>query len=356
MTAPPSDIADETDAAVAELPQPLEAQIEELAERGIGFRERLRQPRTLLSFLVAAIILVLVVTKLNINVGAVWVDIERANPVLLLCAFAISYATFPVRALRWRVILENAQLDPQHGVPLPSLGRLIEMTVLSWFANTLLPAKLGDIYRAYLFRKATGVAFTKTLGTILAERLIDIVGLFALLVVSGLVVFGNRIPPVVTTLFVFGGVLCVAGVVGLLALRQARGLLERIIPARFVERYRRLEEGIFGSFGRWPLLGGLTAVVWAQEGLRVFFVTRALDIHVSFTVTMFVALAAALLTAVPLTPAGLGAVETGIVGILEFVGVERNMAASVAVVDRVIGYWSILIVGAIVYILSTRRR
>ena len=127
------------------------------------------------------------------------------------------------------------------------------------------------------------------------------------------------------------------------------------MPKKISVQYRRLEEGIFGSFGRWPSLIGLTAVIWMQEGLRVFFITRALDIHVSFAVTLFVALAASLLTTIPLTPAGLGAVETGIVGVLQWVGVERNAAASVAVIDRVIGYWSVLLIGLIIYIISRKK-
>ena len=71
--------------------------------------------------------------------------------------------------------------------------------------------------------------------------------------------------------------------------------------------------------------------------------------------TVFVALAASLLTTIPLTPAGLGAVETGIVGVLQWVGVERNAAASVAVIDRVIGYWSILVIGVVIYIVSRKK-
>ncbi|MHB8645630.1 MAG: lysylphosphatidylglycerol synthase transmembrane domain-containing protein [Thermomicrobiales bacterium] len=328
---------------------------EAVAEEGISFASRLRQPRTILSFVVAIVIIVLVVMRLNINVHEVWRNVRGANPLLLLCAFAIYYLSFPVRAVRWHIILGNAGYDRAHGIEAPNVYGLIEILLLSWFANTLLPAKLGDVYRGYLFKKATGVSFTRTFGTILAERLMDILGLFSFLVVSGVLVFGNKVPRVAITLFVFGGVLAICGLVGLLVLRRAEGLLERIVPKKVSVQYRRLEEGIFGSFGRWPTLIALTAIIWMQEGLRVYFITRALGVHVSLAVTIFVALAASLLTTIPLTPAGLGAVETGIVGILQFVGVERNVAASVAIIDRVIGYWSVLLIGLIIYIFSRKK-
>jgi len=328
---------------------------EAVAEEGISFAQRLRQPRTIISFLVAVAIIVLVVLRLNINVGEVWRNVRNANPWLLLCAFLIYYISFPVRAVRWHIILGNAGYDRAHGIDTPNVYGLMEIIILSWFANTLLPAKLGDVYRGYLFKKATGVSFTRSVGTILAERLMDILVLFAFLVVSGLLVFGNTLPRVAVTLFIFGGALAVFGLAGLLVLRRAEGLLERIVPQKISMQYRRLEEGIFGSFGRWPALTGLTTLIWTQEGLRVFFITRALGIHVSLAVTIFVALAASLLTTIPLTPAGLGAVETGIVGVLQWVGVDRNAAASVAVIDRVIGYWSVLIVGLVIYVISKRK-
>lgn len=328
---------------------------EAAAEEGISFTSRLRQPRTILSFVVAIVIIVLVVMRLNINVHEVWRNVRSANPLLLVCAFVVYYLSFPIRALRWKIILGNAGYDRAHGIETPSVFGLTEIFILSWFANTLLPAKLGDVYRGYLFKKATGVSFTRTFGTILAERLMDILGLFSFLVVSGLLVFGNKVPRVAITLFIFGGALAVCGLGGLLVLRRAEGLLERIVPKKISVQYRRLEEGIFGSFGRWPSLTGLTAIIWSLEGLRVFSITRALGIHVSLAVTVFVALAASLLTTIPLTPAGLGAVETGIIGILQWVGVERNAAASVAVIDRVIGYWSVLLIGLVLYIFSRKK-
>ena len=39
---------------------------------------------------------------------------------------------------------------------------LTEILYLSWFANCVVPAKLGDIYRSYLARNCLGVSMSKT--------------------------------------------------------------------------------------------------------------------------------------------------------------------------------------------------
>ncbi|MDI6859145.1 MAG: flippase-like domain-containing protein, partial [Methanocellales archaeon] len=82
----------------------------------------------------------------------------------------------------------------------------------------------------------------------------------------------------------------------------------------------------------------------------------AIGLRIALPIIVFVALAAALLTALPITPAGLGAVELAIVGVLMIVGIDKNLAVSVAILDRLISYWSLLIVGGLAYFITDKRR
>ena len=58
---------------------------------------------------------------------------------------SIFYAGFPLRGLRWAILLRGA------GFPLGTRDAT-EIIFISWLVNCLVPAKLGDIYRAYLLR------------------------------------------------------------------------------------------------------------------------------------------------------------------------------------------------------------
>jgi uncharacterized protein (TIRG00374 family) len=63
------------------------------------------------------------------------------------------------------------------------------------------------------------------------------------------------------------------------------------------------------------------------------------------------------LTAVPLTPAGLGVVELGIAGLLTVVyGVPATEAGAIILVDRAISVLSIIVLGAVAYLVSPLRR
>jgi hypothetical protein len=97
-----------------------------------------------------------------------------------------------------------------------------------------------------------------------------------------------------------------------------------------------------------PVILALSFLIWILESARLFFVADATGIELSFGVAIFIALAASLLTAFP-TPAGLGAVELGIAGLLILFGIEKEIAISIALLDRLISYWSILVFGGILY-------
>ena len=86
-----------------------------------------------------------------------------------------------------------------------------------------------------------------------------------------------------------------------------------------MELYERFEVGVFSMDRRtMPIVAFLTVLIWTTEALRLMFVVEAMgfDISLGISGAFFVALVASLLTAVPFTPAGLGIVEAGIVGLL----------------------------------------
>jgi uncharacterized protein (TIRG00374 family) len=320
--------------------------------------------RTLLSFVLGFAILAFLSTRVQIDVGAILEWVRQANPALLLAAFIAFYATFPVRALRWRRLLDNVEVSTQEeGGKRLGIPALSEIIFLGWFANCIVPAKLGDAYRAYLLKLNAGVSFSTTIGTILAERIIDVVVLFLLMLAATGLSFGRAIPSEVLVLMQVGFGLVVVVVVGLVGMRPLRPVIERLLPARLHAQYGRFEHGTLNSFRGIPALVALTGLAWVGEVSRLYLVTLSLGLGgIAQSVIVFVALASALVTTLPLTPAGLGFAEGTIVGVFLLAaraglapGVDEHAAASIALLDRGISYWSLIAVGLIVYPLSRRK-
>jgi uncharacterized protein (TIRG00374 family) len=333
----------------------------EVERQGFSLAKSLRNPRTLISFGLAIAIVVFALRGLNIDIADVWQYIRGANPWLLLAGFLIFYCTFPLRALRWRMLLVNAGVPVQEGRNTwATFPALIEYIYLSWFANCVVPAKLGDAYRGYLLKHNGKVSFSATFGTIFAERLLDMIGLFGLLVISAWVTFGPRMPPGTQVVFVFGALLVVAIVAGLAGMRWLGPFIRRILPQRLHTVYGSFEQAALRSFrpSILPRLILITGAVWLLEGMRLYFVIEALShegLALPLSAIVFVALSSSLLTAVPLTPAGLGVVEVVITGVLTFFKVGTSLGGAVTLLDRVINFWSIVVIGFVLYLFSKRK-
>jgi glycosyltransferase 2 family protein len=330
-----------------------------VADLALG--KRVFNIRTMASFVVALAILAFMVSRVNVDIASTREAISRANPLYLLAAFVAYYLIFPLRGLRWRRMLANAGTGRRD---LPSLAALAEIIFVSFFVNCLVPAKLGDVYRAYLLKLRSKISGTRAAGTVVAERLLDISTLLLLGGLAGLLSLrgqpGDRLTPYMGPLEALAAAVVVASLV-LLAMRQWSGRVRLLIPSKARGMYDRFVEGAVGAFGGFHVLVPLTLAAWAAEAARLFLVLRAIglrlspDLSTELALVTVVALLGSLLTALPLTPAGLGFVETGLVAALLIVGVQdQSLALTVAVLDRSISYASLVVIGFVVYLVRER--
>jgi uncharacterized protein (TIRG00374 family) len=266
-----------------------------------------------------------------------------------------------VRTLRWKLLLQNVGYHKEQGVDLPNFLHLDKILYLSWFANVIVPAKLGDVYRAYLLRQEADVSTTRTFGTVLAERILDLIVLLLLFLSAILISLHGQLPDKLELALEFCLALVVALVVGLALLRVYHVQIGKRVPARFYEQYVHFQEGTLGSFKRLPLLAPLTVAVWAMESLRFMCVALAAGLltgdplHV-FAAALFIALGESLLTTVPLTSGGVGFVEAGMFAMITLftpsTAAAHNAGAAAILLDRLISLVSVLVFGGILFFLT----
>jgi glycosyltransferase 2 family protein len=323
----------------------------------LSLGRRLRQPRTIISIVVPLVIIGLFVAVSGDELTDVPGLLVKANLVSILVAFVVFYAGFPLRGFRWAKLLDGTDIHV-------STRDASEIIFLSWLVNCVVPAKLGDVYRAYLVKINTGGSLSRTFGTVFVERVVDVLAIATLGLAAGFWSFRDGLPPQIQVVFAIGVVVVVVLAGGLITMRNfGRRILTALpFPHTVMELYDRFEEGVFGAIGfrRLPLLAVITGLIWATEALRLFFVVQAFsfaDVKLGLSGAVFVALIGSLLTAVPLSPAGLGIVEAGVVGVLHFAyGVPLPEAGAIALLDRAISVFSIIVFGSIAYVLSSKPR
>ncbi|MCH8281097.1 MAG: flippase-like domain-containing protein [Chloroflexi bacterium] len=298
---------------------------------------------TLVSLGLAGAFLYFLATRFDVNLNATWAQISAGNPWYLVLALVVHYTTFFFRGARWRLLLRNTR-DQDSATP--GVFYCSQLVLLGWFANSVAWFRLGDAYRAYLYREEQAASFSRTIGTILAERVVDAILVALLLSVSILFMFGGAAG---TAWYVVGIALALAVllVLALGVLKLARERALRLLPGWLGERYLRVHEGALGGFRQIVPVTVLGLLAWFSEITRLYLVAQALGFDLGLPLIIFITLANSLLTLVP-TPGGFGAVESGVAGLLVRLStLSASGAAALVVVDRAITFISIIIVGAV---------
>jgi uncharacterized protein (TIRG00374 family) len=277
--------------------------------------------------------------------------LARANYLLLLPALLLWLVGYLTRTVRWRVILGGAGPG--------SLFELFGVLMVGFATNNLLPARLGEVARAYLMRQRTGMRKTFVLASIFLERLFDGLALVAVIMVLSSLVrlpgWGREVELASMALFVGA-----AGGVAILLYRHelaARivGLAARQLPRRFAS----FATSAFGSFihglssMRRPNVvvstSLLSLVVWTIEWAAYYSVASAFDLGLS---SMDLAAACAFLLVVvnlgimlPAAPGYVGTFQFFAVSSLAVWGIPKEPALAVAIVAHLAQYILVTAIG-----------
>ena len=116
-------------------------------------------------------------TLRHVDFHALAAAVARIDPVGLVLAPVALALGYGARVQRWRIMLRT-QND---GL---GFGRVGVAFLASTAVNNLLPFRLGDALRCFAFGRWLGVAPGAILGTVLVERVLDLVALLALAVLA----------------------------------------------------------------------------------------------------------------------------------------------------------------------------
>src|SRR6516164_3456461 len=107
----------------------------------------------------------LVIALYRVNLSAVSAALASANPVWIGAAMLVYAGNLALRTWRWQVIL-----CPVATIPYPIVARAL---LVGYGLNAVMPARLGELFRAEFFKKTSGLSRVWGLTSIVIERLFD---------------------------------------------------------------------------------------------------------------------------------------------------------------------------------------
>jgi uncharacterized membrane protein YbhN (UPF0104 family) len=282
--------------------------------------------RVVLGVLVSLVLLALVLTRVDpISVGQA---LARADPTFILLAVLGSVLDQTIRAGRWRLILRPIQVVP--------IGAAFAFQSVGYLGNAALPARLGDLARAHLAGRAFEIPRLTTLGSIVAERVLDGTAMLVLAGISSLlVVRADSVRGLV-------GYAIAIGILGLGSLTVGWLVLTRLHQGRTSKvgliREFGLRVGVGWSAFRNPMMAASIIVVTLIAELVgaaiVFVATRSVGINLSPLEAVLLISSLALSLAIPAAPGGWGTYEFAGLTVLSVLGHDPDASLAAILIAR----------------------
>jgi len=262
-----------------------------------------------------------------------------ANWGLLVAATLVYAVATLLRGGRWDAILRYIRVVHDR-------VDAYALTAVGYMGNTVLPARGGEVLRIFLLAERSHALRREVLGSILTERLLDVVALGLLFV--ALTASGLADPPGGTaTTYAAVGVLIlgVGGAFAYLRLRVAGRLESFADRVRPITRASRQLLTLRGA-----QLLALTMFVWALEGVIMWLGAQALDIPLGIGEGLVVVVLASLSALIPAGPGYVGTYDAAALFALHQVDVRKGAAVSCVLLFRFVVFVPITVAGLILMI------
>ena len=282
-------------------------------------------------------------------VGIVWWASKQEAPELptdaphllaLLGAVLLYFVACAVRGERWQILLlENGAR--------PHRADTYALIAVGYLGNNVLPARAGDVLRVALLTPRAKTDNRTVVGTLVAERLCDVLVLGLLFVAlaygalsgAGTDVLGDR----AGTAAIILGVLAALGVAAA-ALLHVKGHLRRVVE--FVRPMLTATANLRGRHGVEVIV--LTVVVWGTEGLVWWLTSVAAGLELGLVGAFYVLALASMLVMIPSGPGYAGTMDTAVLIGAKALDESSKAALSYLILLRFVLMVPITIAGLIV--------
>ncbi len=274
----------------------------------------------------------------GVDLAAIVRGMTRVGSGWVAGSILVGLLSLVIRAIRWRVLLLSVRSV--------NTGSLVSATFVGMMANNLLPARLGEVVRAWVLARREQLPVPTVLASIMVERLLDVL---AALMILGLCLaempdLGGSAAGLLKRAGLLVLLAVVAGIAGLwLVLRFRERLLRacdrwsvqqgRAWLSRVVELRRRFIEGlrVFKSGGQVAMVAGLSLFIWAVAIASFHVLAEGFALGLTPLQTALVFVIVLFGVAVPSAPGFVGTFHGFCIAGLGIVaGIEPTLAAAYA--------------------------
>lgn len=245
------------------------------------------------------------------------------------------------RAYRWQFLMEPLGYKPK-------LINLYHSTMIGYVLNFTIP-RSGEIGRPGFLSKKEELPFDKVFGTVVAERIIDVIMLLGITFGTSLLVGKEVIDGFTKTDNESGNSFVLIGIISFIFLGGIAVLFSKKLRMIFLEKVKGMLEGVKTIFTMKKRVAFIfhTLFIWVTYVLLMWFMALSLTgmetIGIKELMVGFVVGAAA----IAITPGGIGLYPLFITAALVYFGYDKDLASSFSILSWVVQTAFLVVMGVI---------
>lgn len=288
-------------------------------------------------------IALLVLLFYTIDFREVIAAFKNIRPFELMIVFLLNFVVIFFKSMRWQILIN----------PRPKLTVLFLANLIGFMANTVLPARAGELVRALILGKKENISKTTAIGSAALDRIFEGVGMLILLVIMPLIMDTPDWMKKGTFGFII--LFSLIFIVIILMMKFNPDNFIKYIPLS--DRTNEIIKNIFVKLQRGfeainnlkisSIATLLSLISWTIQIFMIYLVILSFGIKITPLAALMTLLAVNIAIMIPAAPGSLGTFELSVVLALSFFGLEKSIALSIAFTYHFIQLIPVTIAGII---------
>ena len=268
-------------------------------------------------------------------------SIQEVEIIYLVIATLLLWGSVWLRALRWKWLFKKADS--------PSVPSLYRAELIGYFGNNVLPLRLGELLRSYIVGKENHLSKSFVIGTVVLERLMDMLALISLALLLLLI---YPLEESIKDYVLWSGIISIFTITIFLIILHRIKIIKADYKILII--IKRIIDGILSIRKEMVIPVIISSLlIWCIYWMDVFLLQRAFQFNLSWAQVLTVLVISSVALSIPSAPGMIGtfhaAVKYTMVDLFAF---SANDANSFAILMHAYGYILLTLLGAYFFMRS----
>ena len=268
-------------------------------------------------------------------------SIQEVEIIYLVIATFLLWGSVWLRALRWKWLFKKADS--------PSVPSLYRAELIGYFGNNVLPLRLGELLRSYIVGKENHLSKSFVIGTVVLERLMDMLALISLAFLLFLI---YPLEESIRDYVLWSGIMSIFTITIFLIILHRIKIIKADYKILII--LKRIIDGILSIRKRMVIPVIISSLlIWCIYWIDVFLLQKAFQFNLSWIQVLTVLVISSAALSIPSAPGMIGTFHAAVkYTMVDLFAYSANDGNSFAILMHAYGYILFTLLGAYYFMKS----